>query len=64
MESLRAALGAKRGDCETQDSYNEDISEDESIFELLAEEEKMDIEKLPLVDEDANDGDRNGCLPG
>ena len=34
VESLRAALGAKRGDCETQDSYYEDISEDESIFEL------------------------------
>ena len=57
MESRRAALGAKRGDCETQDSYYEDISEDESIFELLAEEEQMLAEQLPSVDEEAKDGD-------
>ena len=36
-------------------SYYEDISEDESIFDFLAEEQ-MEVEQLSLVDEDANDG--------
>ena len=56
VESRRAALGTKRGDCETNDSYYKDISEDESIFELLAEEEQMLAEQLPSVDEEAKDG--------
>ena len=49
-------MGTKRGDCETNDSYYEDISEDESIFELLAKEEQMIAEQLPSVDEEAKDG--------
>ena len=48
-----------KGDYETQDSYYQDISKNESIFELLAEEEQMEVEQLPLVDEHANDGDKS-----
>ena len=57
VESRRAALGATRADCETQDSYYEDVSKDEAIPKLLAEEEQMTAEQHPSVNEDANDGD-------
>ena len=59
MESRRAALGATRAYCETQDSYYEDvdISEDEAISKLLAGEERISVEQHPSVNEDANDGD-------
>ena len=56
VESRRAALGAMRAYCETQDSYYEDVSEDEAISKLLAEEEQMSVEQHPSINEDANDG--------
>ena len=46
VESRRATLGAKRGDCEIKDSYYEDISEEESIFELLTEEEQIVLQSM------------------
>ena len=58
VESRRAALVATRAYCETQGSYyvHVDVSEDETISKLLAEEEQMSVEQHPSINEDANDG--------
>ena len=56
MESSRAALDVTGAYCETQDSYYEDVSKDEAISKLLAEEEQMSVGQHPSVNEDANNG--------